>query len=458
MDFAVKNTGQKTILLSILNICPMNFLKKFATNELRHYHSLAPQSKTILISILFYSLASPILSTFISAFLWRVSQSVHLVVWYNIAIYLGVPIGFYLNGRLLKHYNPTTFYFWGSTLQGVMAGLLLFLPIFHISIISLFGLIFGITSGLYWSNRIFINHSTVKSHQRIYFTSLIFICQTACNVIVPLVIGWYLVLGERTGTYSPTLAYQLLGIILLLLLIIAGFKIKQLPVEHTSIPYTTLRKPSRAWKRLRIMKFLLGVTNSIDIVFPTLLILMFIGKEGRLGTIQALSGVFLAAALYQIARKVGKNDRYFVLLGGIFLSILGGLIFSTWYSPLGIMSYFVLSAFATPIRWTIIGPVSQDVIDGEARKYSKNRYAFIFDQELFINLGRLSSLLLFIVFYAYFPTIAVRFTPLLFAIPQLGILYLAASLEKHLLVDELNQKTLEFSYVQIVGNGRSSND
>lgn len=428
----------------------MNAIKRILANELHHYHNLNPHSKTILQSIFYFSLASPVLSTFISAFLWRVSQSVQLVVLYNVAVYAGIPLGFYLNGRLLKIWSPTMFYFWGAVTQGIIAALLLFLPIHTEAIIMVFGFIYGLTSGFYWSNRSLFNILSVRSHQRIYFSSLIYIIQVSCNIVIPFIIGWYLVLGERTGMYTSAFAYQLLGVVVMVILLFTGLKIKNLSIEHTPIPYTTLKKPSREWKKVRLMTFLLGITNSIDLVFPTLLILIFIGQEGRLGTIQALSGIFLAAALYQIARKVGKDSRYFVLMVGIFLSILAGCIFGMWYSPLGVLCYFILSAFATPIRWTIVSPVSFDMIDGEARRYSKNRYAFIFDQEFFLDLGRLTSLLTFITLYALAPTQALRFAPLFFALPQLGILYLAASLEEHLLFHEVAERTLVYNHVMAV--------
>ncbi len=409
----------------------MEFLRRIIANELDHYRKLNTESKTLLTSVFLFSIASPVLSIFISAFLWRVSQSVELILLYNIVIFIGAPLGFFINGFLLKKHNPTTFYFLGCAAQGVAAGSLLFLPALNMAIIAGFGFIYGVTSGIYWSNRVFLMIHHVKNHQRIYFTSLIHMASVVCSIVVPLVIGWYLVLGERTNTYSPTLAYQLLGVVVIGILVFAGWRIKKLTPVHTPNPYTTLRKPSRTWKKVRAMTYLMGLTNSMDIMLPALYILLFIGKEGKLGTIQAISGIFLAIALYFIAKKVGREHRFLVLISGISLSLLAGLTFGLWYSPIGVFVYFILTAFATPIRWTIVSPVTMDVIDGEARKYSKNRYAFIFDQELFLNIGRLTSLVLFGLLFLRMPEITTRFAPLLFALPQLFVIYIAYNLEKY---------------------------
>lgn len=428
----------------------MKLIRQLLKNELQHYQKLNQESKVILIAIFIFNLASPILSTFINAFLWRSVQDIQLVVLYNIASFIGIPLGFYLNGELLKKYYPTTLYFFGSIAQGIVAAVLLFFPHFNSVSLLLFGLIFGTTSGLYWGNRIYLVSNYVKSYQRIYFMSLVFMQSTLCGIILPFIIGWYLVIGERTSLYSADLAYKVLGIGLVMVLAYSGYKIKKLVLEKQPIPYTSLHKPSASWKKVRGMAFIMGITNSIDFIFPTILVLQFVGKEGKLGTIQALSGIVLAFAIYQIGKKVDRNHRFTILFVGVFLSIVAGLIFSFSYSAIGVLFYFVLTAFASPFRWTVVSPVMFDVMDGEVRKYAKNRYAFVYDQELFLNIGRNVSLLLFVFLYANTPTIALRFTPLLFALPQFVLLYIALSLEEGLISEYVEEKKYLYQYVMAV--------
>ncbi len=194
----------------------------------------------------------------------------------------------------------------------------------------------------------------------------------------------------------------------------------------------------------------MGLTNGIEIVLPTLMVLVLVGKENSLGSIQAFSGVFVAFIIYHIGKRVNKDRRFIIFSIGILFSITASLTFSLYYSALGVLCYFLINALAGSFRWTIYGPLSFDVIDAEERKSSKHRYSYIFDQQLYLNLGRNFALLLFIPFFLSNHDIALRYTPLIFALPQLLVLWLIGFVEKQLIVDDIREHSARFNYVRAI--------
>ena len=70
----------------------------------------------------------------------------------------------------------------------------------------------------------------------------------------------------------------------------------------------------------------------------------------------------------------------------------------------------------------------------EAKTHGKEslRYAYITDREAFLNLGRIFSLLLFMLLYTLAPEVTIRYGLLLMLIPQLALVFLTRIQTRHL--------------------------
>ena len=262
-------------------------LKKRVLNEISHYHKLSAESRRLLLSILLFTIALPLLSVFVNSFLWRSSHSVGQVILYNIATFIGMPIGFYINTFLLKKYSAKLLYFWGSLLQGIIVAAILFLPTAGLLVVSLAGIAMGVVSGIYWGNRIMIGMYATNSHQRTYFISLELILVTLMGIIMPLFIGWFIVTGEHFFVNWSQRAYQILAIFLIGIMYYCGKIVLKNKVVVPALKDLSPFKPSIRWKRMRLLSVFAGMAHGIEVVLPGLLVLLLIGTERSLGTIMA---------------------------------------------------------------------------------------------------------------------------------------------------------------------------
>ncbi len=425
-------------------------LKKSVLNEISHYHKLSPESRRLLLSILLFTIALPLLSVFVNSFLWRSSHNVGQVILYNIATFIGMPIGFYTNTFLLKKYSGKLLYFWGSLLQGVIVAVILFLPSAGLEIVSLAGIAMGIVSGIYWGNRIMIGMYATNSHQRTYFISLELILVTLMGIIMPLFIGWFIVTGEHFFTNWSERAYQILAIFLIGVMYFCGKIVLKNKVVVPKMQGISSFKPSLRWKRLRLLSVFAGMAHGMEVVLPGLLVLLLIGTERSLGTIMAVSGLIVSIALYQIAKKVGKRYRMRTFFIAALLSVSAGLIIGSTYSALGAICYFVINSFAMMFRGTILGPVGLDVIMSESARQQKHSYLYLADRELYVNIGRNTALGgLFILFF-YHQDFALRIAPILFTLPLLGGIWILSQIEKELVWEDFVTLAPVYNYIKTI--------
>lgn len=409
----------------------MNFLVKFLKSEIAYFKKLNFQGHRLIISFSVSGLTDPIVFTFVNAFLYRNTESIELVAFFNLFLFLGLPPAFYLNGLLLRKYSAGRLYFFGCLAQGGLIFLLLTFASPSYQSVSLFGFLYGIALGFYWANRNFLTLRITDASNRIYFNSLESLAGTAIRIMVPILVGWFLVLGEHFGLYSISTAYQLLAVVTLVILISGGFLLKDLHFESVPSLRVLLPKPSPQWQKFRLFMFLTGFGGSAWFFIPVVIVLTLVGNEGALGTIESAAAVLSAFMVYYVSRKAETKDRLTLFIIWSTLILLGGFIFGIMFSVLGTILLFAFNALADPFGYVSTTSFAFDTIDREKEHHPSDHYAFVFDQELFLNIGRVTGSGVFFVMLWNLPQdMVLRLTPFVFALAQVGEYFIIKSLDK----------------------------
>jgi YQGE family putative transporter len=144
-----------------------------------------------------------------------------------------------------------------------------------------------------------------------------------------------------------------------------------------------------------------GVAQGYIVTAPTMLILTHIGKEGSLGLIQGLAAVVSAVLLYVLGRVTTPQHRLMIYGIGCALFVLGALLNAGLYSSLGVILFVLCLLFARPLLDIAYFPIQLKVIDIVSKKENRNEFAYIFNHELGLYLGRLMGCGLFIVLARY---------------------------------------------------------
>lgn len=410
----------------------MDTLKRFVKKEREYFDELGDDAKHLLFSYVLSAITNPILWVFLNAFLWEKSHNnLSLVGWYNLAFFIGIPLGFYLNGQLLKKFQPTVMYLLGCVSQGIIVSLLIFFSVINYPFLFAFGIIFGLATGLYWSNRNLLSLRATTPENRIYFTSLESTLSIPLNIIVPLIIGWFLFYGGSTHWYTKQQAYQYIALFSIVSLFWTGFIVRNVKISLTPVKYLILRKTSSHWHVFRSFTVISGLQSGINIFLPTIIILTLLGKENALGTVTSGASLLSLGAIYLTGRFLKPKHRIKIIFMSFLLYLAGSLSFGLLYSAVGVLVYFAFTAFQGPFDWTGSMSLAQDTIDTEEEKSQYNHYVYVLDQEIFLNVGRITGLgILFFLIHTFSNTFTLRYMPFILASSQVFLVFLASILDK----------------------------
>ena len=403
----------------------------YVKKEHAYFQKLGTNVQKFFLSCMLSGFADPVLYAFLTAFLFRETNNIIYVSFYYVGFYIGLPFAFFCNGMLLRYFLPQILYWIGTLIEGFIVIAITLIHVKNVSSLLLWGFGFGIGAGFFWANRNFLTLRVVNAEKRMYYGSLESGVGTFINILAPLLSGGIIVLLTKFIPSGLAISYQILAWIALVILFLTGLFVQTMePLPHV-MKVPLIIKNSQRWNLLRLFIVNSGVLSGILIFFPTLMVFTFLGKEGTLGYIQSLVSAISAFVVLAFASKITNKHALFFLGISILFLTFGSAIFGILFSSLGVLVYLLSDAVGIPFSWAPYNTISFNAIDSEQAEFGHPHFAYIFDQELFLNIGRLLGIGVFLWIAHQFGTMqSLRYSPFILAILQIGQLFFAKLLIK----------------------------
>lgn len=368
--------------------------------EAEHFQKMGANLQRMLLVFSFYLAASPMLQIFLTTYLWRQEGGALFVILYNLGFVFGLPVGFFINGYLLKLFHIKFLYCFGLIVQGLGAALAIFSTGLTVSNIALYGLLYGVMAGLFWANRNTLDFQLSREKNRSYFFHIQVVVASILDVVMPFVVGWLLVLGEQLGLYDVTSAYKALMVFALVLLCTGGLLVSLSDIPDTQPKTLRLPKASPRWWKVRFLNIFLNFMEGVGYFLPSFLILSFGSKEGVFGTVFSLSALITAGVAYILGRKTKIHSAPKTLSVAFVVYCAVSLFLAIHFSWLSVGLYLLVFTLTSYITFTSSYLIIMEVMDREdGVKDGKTDYAYVADNELFFNIGRAAAILLFLAAY-----------------------------------------------------------
>lgn len=386
------------------------------------FRSCPRDMRILLLTNMVYALVLPVIEIFVAAYVMRNSQQVSKVVTYQLAIYSATPLAFLVNGYLLGRASVFRLYSLGMLLSGASMLVMMSSNVITSLDIAGSGFMMGISTGLFWANRGFLTLSTTTNENRNYYYGLEQFVYTVTSVGVPVAIGWFIESTARYGWFGGVInhAYRLVafgvcGLTVLASIIVHRGNFSNPP--RTRFIYFTFH---RLWYKLLSLSVLKGLAQGYFVTAPAMLIMKLVGQEGALGTIQAAGGVISAIVLYVVGRTTKPRHRLGVFTFGLVLFTIGSFVNAILFNAIGVLIFMACLLLAKPLLDIAYFPIQMLVIDIVSRIEGRNQYAYIFNCEFALFLGRLVGCGLFIAIARYVSGIAA----LKYALPVIAVVQL----------------------------------
>lgn len=391
--------------------------KIFKSESIYFIEHINGNIQRILLSNIFKTISSPLVTTFLNAFVWRISGSIIDVVIYNIGLHIFLPTAFYLNGLLLRYVHIRKLLAWGAILSGIASTAFIFFGGANRVAIFFYGCIWGLSQGLYWANRNYLEFKETYDGVRLYFYGLLSSVSSIASVLVPLIAGWFIVFGSIVHLYSERHAYWILFTLSFILMLLCGRVILRGAFESI-IPEKIILKTFRLNKR-RILNIASGFVDGTPFI-STVLILLVLGNEGILGTITAIMSLVTAFVMYWYGRKAKPASELRAIFASGTLFLISGFCLIAFPLKAGIVSYILLYGIAASFFNMLISAELLSLSEEEMLGDITSRYSFIFDNEVFLNFGRILSLLI-IIGLAFFTS---KITTLVYGQILIGVVHI----------------------------------
>lgn len=373
-----------------------------------------------------YSLGIFLSNTFVNIYLWKQSGDYITIANYNLAICLFQPITFILAGKLAKKVDRII-----VLRLGVIFLCLFFLCVLLIGKQAstynfLLGSLLGIGYGFYWLAYNVLTFEITEPDTRDFFNGFLGILQSLGGMTGPILAG--AIIAKMTDNIGYTVIF---GISFALFACAVGisFLLKRRGAEGLFHFKRILeeRHRNKNWKRILHAHFYQGLREGIFAFVISIWVFLVTKSEFALGTFNMfLSG--LSVIFYLIATKYIKPSmRKKAILIGATLLYFSIYIIIIEINYLLLMIYAVVIGIAYPVINVPYVSLTFDVI-GKAWKAGEMRVEYIVVRELFLNGGRILSILAFLAGVSLFH--AEEVIPILLAVFGAGHFMIYFSVRK----------------------------
>lgn len=403
-------------------------------------------AKILIITNSIYAFVLPVIDIFVASYIMRNSNDPSKVILYQLAIYVGIPITFFINGYLLNKINIKSLFSLGMLLSGISMVFMMSLDqINYLGMIGA-GLIMGMSFGLYWANRDYLVLSTTKDRTRNFYYGLETFIYTIIASTVPVMIGWYLMTGHSAidldANEAINSSYRVITGVVFIITIIASIVFHFGTYEKPKSEKFLYFKFHKLWKKMIHLSILKGLAQGFIVTAPAMLMMKFFHSEGALGSAISIGAVIAAVIMLILGKYSKPKHRLIIFSIGLISFFLASLFNGLLFNELGVILFMFLLLIARPILDIAYFPIQLKVIDILSIIEHRNEFSYILNHEFGLFIGRFIGASTFLVI-AYFVNadIALRYALLIIGTLQLLSIVIAKRLLKE-------QKALEEEHSQ----------
>ena len=390
---------------------------KFLLAEIQFFRSQKRNVRTLLIAMSIFFLAAPLQNIFSYSYILGQTQSVKHVLFFMLALFSAVPLISWVIGHWMSRWGAERLFAFGLALSGVALFTLSLVNPQSLLAVSLVGAAMGVAITFIWIPHNYLVFVSTTDETRNYFQSLELSSQAVCTTCSSFFIGWFV-----SHVFTSETSYRIVqGLALLLTLASALIMMRDRFPLPSKAEFVFVRHNPLAWKLFRL-SVIRGFVQLFMTLVPVLLVFCILKKnEFLLGQIQGIGALTAGFLLYLVGRLAAPSHRVWLfMVSAVFLAVATCLnaLFQTTGSALLLILTLLFFGPLLDVAYTTLYLRGADQV---AKEEQRNRYTYIFAQEVSFYLGRLFALLLFLGA----ASISVQ-TILRVVLPFLALLHLSA--------------------------------
>ena len=347
-----------------------------------------------------YSLSIALSNTFVNIYLWKQTGKYSDIAFYNLSIVVLQLLTFILAGRWAKKIDRVIVLRIGVIFLALFYVMVLVFGTNAATYLLLLGSFLGVGYGFYWLAYNVLTFEITEPDTRDFFNGFLGILSSAGGMIGPIAAGIIITRFEKYTGYTIVFG---LSLALFALAVFMSFSLKPRPSSgsYCFMQILNERKQNENWRLITNANFFQGLREGTFAFVISVFVYLSTGSELSLGTFGLLNSGVSFVAYYFASRLIKqKNRKNAILIGGIIL--YAAVLIIVWdVNFVKLLIYGGMIAIAYPLLLVPYMSTTYDVI-GTGWKAAEMRIEYIVVREIYLNLGRIVSILSFLAAITWF--------------------------------------------------------
>ncbi|GAA0296060.1 YQGE family putative transporter [Gracilibacillus halotolerans] len=342
-----------------------------------------------------FAFATFLSNTFVNVFLWKQSNDYLNIAIYNLFVSIFSPLSFLLAGRFSKMVDRTIIIRFG---MGFLMGfylIILFLGDHTSSYPFIIGAILGIGNGFYWMSFNLLTFEVTEPDTRDYFNGILGSLQSFGGMAGPFIAGYIVSLWDNFKGYSIIF---FISFVFFLVAAALSFLLHKRHVTGRLYLKDVIQEriANKNWRHILYAHTFQGSREGLFAFIITIWIYVATSSEFAIGTFNLLLSLSSFIGYYIVSKFLKDTLRKkYIFYGGLFLYLSVWLFVfqtETWM----LFLYGVLAGLAYPVYNVPFISLTYDII-GTAKKARELRVEYVILREIFLNIGRIAAIVIFII-------------------------------------------------------------
>jgi YQGE family putative transporter len=358
---------------------------------------LNAEAKTALFIHSCFQFGASMAGLFLNLYLWRLTKDLAINGWFNLIVYALTPVGFAIGGWIAKKRDRMLTYRLGVWMIAAFYLLVVVSQAKVAEYYAAFAVLSGLATGLYWTGYSVLQYDVTDERNRSRYMAVNMIAFNAAWLAGPALAGT--IIGVLNGLQGYIVTFGAASALFALASIVS-FRIRSVASQRTTyyLRYSGLMmRKNRLWLRSLISFFVFGCFQGLMLFMPNILLYQTIGKENEVGYWTVLFSLLTIMTGFAMARMKNRS-RYraelalssaAVALGAA--AMLLGIVKGT------VLVYMIVFSLFNPLTINTITYYYYRMMDALPLK-GQFRIESVVVRELFLNAGRVFSIVLMLVF------------------------------------------------------------
>lgn len=362
-----------------------------------------------IITIILFTSGMVLSGAFVNIYIWKLKSDFNLIIKYLISTYVTVPFIFYLCGYIGMHIDRISIYKIGIVFHSFFYFFVLLVREKITDYLIIFGIIYGIAMGFYWFGYHILTIDYTEIGKREKFYSITSIIASISSMLGPLISGFIIhILPDLKGYY----VIFAISSFLMISSVVLVSPLKSRPILKPYKIEDLIFTKNKKWLKTMIGYFFLSSKDAISMFLISILVVKTTGSEftfGKLAFFISLVSITTSYLLGKFSRPYLRNN--YVITGAILYFLISFiLIYKINFQTLVI--YSIIASIAEILIRIPFSAYAMDLISLDAN-INERKMEYIVARDIPIALGRVTSLVVFLIFIKYFDILAIKLILLL---------------------------------------------